>query len=132
MAVALAAFIGSAGHAVGEPPAAAAVVAQAGPAPSGYDPLARQASPKSSTEGEDDVALNPEFENLPDTPGVEDTYYLCTACHSAAIIKQQRLSPARWDYLWAWMIEQQGMPEQDPETKELILSYLKRHFGWQQ
>src|SRR3546814_12561898 len=76
-----------------------------------------------------DVALNPEYGNLPDTPGVEDTFYLCSACHSLAIIKQQRVPPRRWDYLWNWMIEKQGMPEQDVETKQAILTYLKRHFS---
>ncbi len=75
------------------------------------------------------VATNPEFEDLPDTEGVEDTYYHCVACHSTAIIKQQNLSDARWDYLWGWMVEEQGMPDADEETKELILTYLKRHFS---
>lgn len=74
---------------------------------------------------------NPELGNLPDTPGAEDTFYLCTACHSSAIIRQQRISDARWDYLWTWMVETQGMPEQDEQTKETILSYLKRHFSSQ-
>lgn len=122
-----------------------AILAQASAAPAsrGYDPLASQTrsqpvdpmmpgAPPASPDGEEETALNPEFDNLPDTPGVEDTYYLCTACHSAAIIKQQRLAPARWDYLWIWMIEEQGMPEQDPDTKAAILSYLKRHFSWPQ
>lgn len=107
-------------------------LAQASPAPgTGYDPLAPQPVdpmlPQASPEA--DVALNSELGNLPDTPGVEETFYLCTACHSAAIIKQQRLPPARWDYLWTWMIEEQGMPEQDSETKAAILTYLKRHFS---
>lgn len=75
------------------------------------------------------VALNPEFDNLPDTPGVENTYYTCAACHSTAIIKQQRISDARWDYLWKWMVEDQGMAEPDEETKLEIMSYLKKHFS---
>lgn len=78
------------------------------------------------------MALSSEYGNLPDTPGVEETFYLCSACHSVAIIKQQRVPPSRWDYLWSWMIEKQGMPEQDPETKQTILSYLKRHFAWRE
>ena len=75
------------------------------------------------------VELDPELGNLPDTPGIEDTFYLCSACHSISIVRQQRIADARWDYLWTWMVEKQGMPEQDPETKERILSYLKRHFS---
>ena len=76
-----------------------------------------------------DVPLNPDYEDLPDTPGVEEVYYLCTGCHSTAIIKQQRIPDAQWDYLWTWMIETQGMAEPDPETKELMLDYLKLHFS---
>lgn len=74
-------------------------------------------------------SLNPDFDNLPDTPGVEETYYSCSACHSMAIIKQQRLSDARWEYLWNWMVEEQGMFEPDAETKEIILDYLTTHFS---
>lgn len=98
-----------------------------------YDPMARPANPMvpGGPAPGPDAEPNPDFGNLPDTPGMEDTYYLCSACHSVAIIRQQRLSDARWDYLWTWMIEEQGMPEQDPETKETILSYLKRHFSSQ-
>lgn len=104
----------------------------------GYDPMARapaatspmlpRAAPAGRERG-DGAKPNPELGNLPGTPGVEDTFYLCTACHSAAIIKQQRISDARWDYLWGWMVREQGMPEQDSETKQRIMSYLKRHFS---
>lgn len=75
------------------------------------------------------VDLDSELGNLPVGPGAEDTYYQCIACHSTAIIRQQRLSDARWDYLWTWMIEDQGMYEPDDETKDLILTYLKTHFS---
>lgn len=104
----------------------------------GYDPMARRGAPgtplfpetgQKGTTGRGGVALNPELGNLPDTPGAEETYYLCSACHSLAIVKQQHIADARWDYLWDWMVEEQGMPEQEPETKALILSYLKRHFS---
>lgn len=72
---------------------------------------------------------NPELEGLPDAPGAEETFYLCSACHSIALVKQQRLSDERWDYLWNWMIKEQGMPEQDEETREAVLDYLKKHFS---
>lgn len=93
-----------------------------------YDPMrpgAAVATPQSGTV----AAPNPEFDNLPDTPGVEETYYMCSACHSTAIIKQQKISDARWDYLWNWMIEDQGMADPGEETKEIILGYLKQHFS---
>lgn len=72
---------------------------------------------------------NPEFDGLPDGEGAEDTYYQCIACHSTAIIRQQRLTDARWDYLWTWMVEEQGMFEPDDETKDKIMTYLKTHFS---
>src|SRR5690606_22691065 len=130
----LAAGIGPDGHAAEGVGGQAVTLAQASPGSGagGYDPMARPINPMmpGTPSGEDGgVPLNPELGNLPDTPGAEEPFYLCSACHSVAIIKQQRLSDARWDYLWTWMIEEQGMPEQDPETRETILSYLKRHFS---
>jgi hypothetical protein len=92
----------------------------------GYDPLKPKA--KQPDDGPT-VPLNADFEDLPDTAGVEETYYLCTGCHSTAIIKQQHIPDAQWDYLWTWMIEKQGMPETDEETKALVLGYLKQHFS---
>ncbi len=94
---------------------------------SASDPMsALRARPESDGDG---PAPNPEFGGLPDAPGAEDTYYQCVACHSTEIIKQQRVSDARWDDLWSWMIEQQGMIEPDPETADVILGYLKTHFS---
>lgn len=107
-------------------------------AQAGYDPMQpQQAAPlpggtTGSGPGQEEgttASLNPDFGNMPDTAGVEETYYTCSACHSMAIIKQQRLSDARWDYLWDWMVEEQGMFEPDMETKEVILSYLTTHFS---
>ena len=76
-----------------------------------------------------DGTPDPELGGLPSGPGAEDTYYQCVACHSTAIIKQQRVTDARWDYLWHWMIEEQGMIEPDEESKDIILAYLKAHFS---
>lgn len=101
----------------------------------GYNPLARPGSnplmpgtPLGQSPGKQ-VEGNPELGGLPDGKGAEETFYACTACHSAAIIKQQHISDARWDDLWSWMIEKQGMPDYPPEDKELILGYLKQHFS---
>jgi hypothetical protein len=94
-----------------------------------YDPMAAargaSALPGATPAPEGD----PDFGNLPPGPGMEDTYYQCIACHSTAIIRQQRLTDARWDYLWDWMIEAQGMQETEPEVRETILAYLKTHFS---
>lgn len=97
-------------------------------AQTGYDPMAPRAQPPAQP-GSEPVPTNPEYENLPDTPGMEETYFQCVACHSMAIIKQQHVTDARWDYLWRWMVEEQGMFEPDEETKEVVLNYLKQHFS---
>lgn len=75
------------------------------------------------------VERDPDFANLPVGPGIEEVYYSCTACHSAQTFAQQRLTDARWDYLWDWMIEEQGMPDYGPESREVILEYLTTHFS---
>ena len=139
------ALAATAGHAADPQDSAGDLIAQAsqGSMTGAYDPMNPRTNPQpldpmmpgrpaAPQEGESDVALNPELGNLPDTPGVEETFYLCTACHSAATFTQQRLPRSRWDYLWTWMIEKQGMPEQDPETRQAILSYLERHFSWKE
>lgn len=94
----------------------------------GFDPMRPAAGPRASGPA-DDVPRNAELGDLPDTPGVEETYWLCSACHSMSLVTQQRLTDARWDQTWDWMVERQGMAEQDEETKQTILSYLKRHFS---
>lgn len=75
------------------------------------------------------AASHPDFEGLPDGPGAEQTYYQCVACHSTQIIIQQRITDLRWDELWKWMVEEQGMVEPEPETKQIILTYLKQNFS---
>lgn len=99
-----------------------------------YDPMRPSPNPlapvvSAPESGKSDAVQNPEFGDLPDGEGAEETYYQCIACHSTAIIRQQHLTDARWDYLWTWMVEKQGMIEPDEETRDVILSYLKTHFS---
>jgi hypothetical protein len=98
-----------------------------------YDPMAAArgtpALPGATTGQTAAPQGDPDYDYLPRGPGMEDTYYQCVACHSTAIIRQQRLTDARWDYLWTWMIKEQGMQDADPEVRETILSYLKTHFS---
>ncbi|WP_092647758.1 cytochrome C-552 [Jannaschia faecimaris] len=99
-----------------------------------YDPMRPAANPLAPLAAGPTVQgpqaeLDPELGNLPIGPGAEDTYYQCVACHSTAIIRQQRLTDDRWDYLWTWMIKEQGMQEPEPEIAEQILTYLKTHFS---
>ena len=95
------------------------------------DPMAAAGQPQltTATQAAEHGIPNPELGNLPNGPGAEETYYQCVACHSTAIIRQQRVTDARWDYLWEWMVEAQGMVEPDEETKSVILGYLKQNFS---
>lgn len=95
----------------------------------GYDPMAAARGAPALPGAAAAPAGDPELGMLPPGPGAEDTYYQCVACHSTAIIRQQRLTDARWDFLWDWMVEKQGMPEAEPEVREAILVYLKTHFS---
>ena len=70
-----------------------------------------------------------EFGVLHEAPGVEETYYTCTACHSEMIVAQQGLTRERWDHMLDWMVEEQGMPELEPERRETILDYLAEHYN---
>lgn len=65
----------------------------------------------------------------PAGPGQAEAGVLCNSCHSLAIVKQQQLSRETWDKLLMWMVEEQGMAEQSPERRALILDYLATHFG---
>ncbi len=65
----------------------------------------------------------------PAGPGQAEAGRLCNSCHSLTLVKQQQLSRKTWDQLLEWMVEEQGMAEQSPATRELILGYLTEHFG---
>ncbi len=69
------------------------------------------------------------YEVLPEAPGREDVYYTCSACHSINLVRQQRLSRDAWDDLLDWMVKEQGMPEPDPEEREILLGYLSEAYG---
>lgn len=92
----------------------------------GFDPMRpMQRAPAQS----DRPPGNPELGDLPDAPGAEETFYMCSACHSIALVKQQRITDTRWDYLWRWMIEEQGMADPGEELREVILGYLKQYYS---
>jgi hypothetical protein len=78
-------------------------------APSGFDP------------GDD-------YWGLPRSKGVEIVAGYCSACHSLALVMQQRQSREGWDELLNWMVEKQGMADPDPTTRAAILGYLSREF----
>lgn len=67
--------------------------------------------------------------DLPPGPGRDQVVQNCTACHSAAIILQNRMTRERWDETITWMQEKQGLWELEPDLRNTILDYLSRHFG---
>ncbi len=99
--------------------------------PAGANPLDPMTAIRAKADAGEARVGNEEFGGLPDGEGAEETYYQCVACHSTEIIKQQRVTDHRWDELWAWMVEEQGMVEPDEETRALILTYLKTNFSSQ-
>lgn len=66
---------------------------------------------------------------LPPGEGREVVEGLCSGCHSIRLVTQQRLPRERWDDLLDWMVAEQGMPEPDAETRELVLDYLGSHLS---
>ena len=70
-----------------------------------------------------------EFGFLFVAPGVEETFYTCTACHSERIVVQQGLTRPNWDETLEWMVEEQGMDEIEEPDRTLILDYLATHYN---
>ena len=79
--------------------------------------------PAQSTEEEDD------YQGLPPGAGRDEVFGLCGACHSLKLVVQQGLSRSVWNEVIEYMVEEQEMPELDPEDSALILDYLERHYG---
>lgn len=62
-------------------------------------------------------------------PGQETVETLCIACHSIAIVAQQRLTRPVWDEVMEWMVEEQGMPALDEDELAAVLDYLTENYG---
>lgn len=82
-------------------------------------------------DGEESARFNPDddYWGLPRSEGVETVAGLCGACHSLAIVMQQRQTEDGWNYLFDWMIEKQGMAEPAREMRVEIIAYLSREFA---
>lgn len=70
-----------------------------------------------------------DWAGLPPGPGREEVFYTCQACHSLRIVVQQGLDRESWEETLVWMVEEQGMPEFEPEDLELVLDYLAENYG---
>lgn len=96
------------------PAAALALALASGPAPA--QPL---------------TAFNPSRETpeaLPAGPARDVTFYVCTACHSTALIQRSGFTAEQWDGLMDWMSERQNMPVLNPALRQMIVAYLAEHF----
>lgn len=65
-------------------------------------------------------------EDLPAHPGREETFGLCTACHSYKLVSNQGMSREKWDDTLTWMTERHNMPDIQGDDRALILDYLAR------
>ncbi|HBK91163.1 MAG TPA: hypothetical protein DDZ68_05790 [Parvularcula sp.] len=72
-----------------------------------------------------------EYWGLPRAAGYEDVAARCGACHSIALVMQQRQNAAGWASVLDRMVERQGMPEPDASARKRIIDYLAAEFGRQ-
>ncbi|MCA3575243.1 MAG: hypothetical protein IOC86_15100 [Aestuariivirga sp.] len=76
-------------------------------------------------------------EDIPSGAGRDETFYLCSACHSFTLVSRQGMSKALWDDTLRLMVERHGMVEPTAEERALILEYLTATYpppekrGWQ-
>ena len=67
-------------------------------------------------------------EDLPPGPGREEAFYVCTACHSIALVRAQALSREAWADTIDLMQRRHGLVFLDPELGALVLDYLATAF----
>ena len=66
---------------------------------------------------------------FPEAPGQDLVIAHCTACHSGALVQQNRASRHGWSELIRWMQSKQGLWALAPETESGLLDYLSAHYG---
>ena len=67
-------------------------------------------------------------EDLPEGPGREETFGICTACHGFKLVSNQSMTRAQWDDSLAWMTRRHGMVDIQGAERDLILDYLAQHY----
>ena len=70
-----------------------------------------------------------DYGGLPRSPGFEDVAAHCSACHSLALVMQQRQNERGWNVVIDRMIAPQGMPEPETPTRAVLIAYLTREYG---
>jgi len=74
------------------------------------------------------LAADLPWDEYPDGNGRQETYALCSPCHSFKLVAQQGMNRERWDETLHWMTEKQGMGELPAPLRHLVLDYLARAF----
>jgi hypothetical protein len=67
-------------------------------------------------------------EDMPEGAGREDTFYTCIACHSLQVVTRQGMSREMWEDTITLMVTRHGMPDLDPDERDVIVAYLAEHF----
>jgi mono/diheme cytochrome c family protein len=75
------------------------------------------------------AAEQDEWLGMPASKGREETFSICSACHSIRLVIQQGLDRGRWADAIDWMVEEQEMEKLDPYQLKLILDYLAKWYG---
>jgi mono/diheme cytochrome c family protein len=68
-----------------------------------------------------------QVEDLPEGPGREETFGMCSACHAYRLVSNQGMTRERWDETMTWMTQRHGMPDIQGADRDLILDYLARN-----
>ena len=72
---------------------------------------------------------NDQWQGLPAGKGREEVFYNCVACHTTAIVQQQRLNRDVWSEVLQRMEGEMRMPKLSEQDRKLVLDYLAEHFG---
>jgi hypothetical protein len=73
------------------------------------------------------AARDERVDDLPEGPGRDETFGMCTACHGYKLVSNQGMSRDKWDETLTWMTERHNMPALQGADRELILDYLSAH-----
>jgi hypothetical protein len=68
------------------------------------------------------------MEAMPNFPGREDAFNLCSACHSMRVVGRQGMSRQRWDETLIWMTEKHSMPPLEGAERVSVLDYLEKAY----
>ncbi|MBM1173570.1 hypothetical protein ACFSM9_09145 [Microvirga arabica] len=68
-----------------------------------------------------------QVEDLPEGPGRDETFGMCTGCHGYKLVSNQGMTRDKWDETLTWMSTRHGMPEIEGADRDLILDYLTAH-----